>query len=121
MNDSHQLDGEGAGDPFAPFSPVDLGHTAAKNDNDEVWEPVLPAPVILAITPEAGSIGGGARVTITGSGFLPGVTVTLGGIVLAVRPDHRDPMGTILYGEAPAHGTGAVALVVTNPGGRADT
>ena len=109
-----------------------IGAAASCDAPNVSWNPVappptqtqppdLPAPSVYAITPDAGSIAGAARVTITGSGFLPGATASLGGRVLLVRPDHRDPAGTILYGEAPAHGTGMVDLIVTNPGGRADT
>ena len=37
------------------------------------------APVLASLTPETGPAGGGTSVTITGSGFLPGSTVTVGG------------------------------------------
>src|SRR5205814_2460657 len=38
-----------------------------------------PAPTVSAITPNSGSTGGGTPVTITGTGFLAGATVSLGG------------------------------------------
>ena len=81
--------------------------------------PLPPAPSVLTISPDAGSIDGDTRVVITGIGFA-GATATLGGVTLMVRPDQRDPASTILYSETPRHPLGAVDLIITNASG-ADT
>ena len=38
-----------------------------------------PAPTVTAISPNSGSTSGGTLVSITGTGFLAGATVSLGG------------------------------------------
>ncbi|MGA9800313.1 MAG: IPT/TIG domain-containing protein, partial [Terriglobales bacterium] len=70
-----------------------------------------PAPTVSSITPNTGTASGGTAVTITGTGFLSGATVTLGGTpatgVTVVS-------GTSITATTPANGTGAVNVVVTN-------
>jgi len=70
-----------------------------------------PAPTVTAISPATGPAGGGTPVTITGTGFLTGATVTFGGTsatgVTVVS-------GTSITATAPAHAAGAVNIVVTN-------
>src|SRR6476619_3537391 len=41
--------------------------------------PANPAPAVTAISPTSGTTSGGTAVTITGTGFLTGATVSLGG------------------------------------------
>jgi hypothetical protein len=69
-------------------------------------------PVIQSITPNRGLPAGGTAVTITGSSFEPGATVTIGGAAL-VNQQMVSP-GAIT-GTTPAHALGAVDVVVTNP------
>lgn len=77
------------------------------------------APVITAVTPSAVSTGGGAWGTITGTGFQSGATVRFGGS--AATYAYVDNSATIIrFGTAP-HVAGPVDVVVTNPGGLADT
>src|SRR5438105_496302 len=70
-----------------------------------------PAPTVSAITPNSGSTGGGTRVTITGTGFLAGATVSLGGTaatgVTVVN-------STSITATTAAHAAGTVNVVVTN-------
>ena len=70
-----------------------------------------PAPTVTAISPATGPAGGGTPVTITGTGFLTGATVTFGGTsatgVTVVS-------ATSITATAPAHAAGAVNIVVTN-------
>ena len=75
---------------------------------------------IASISPATGSTGGGTPVTITGENFIttavapPGTVVTIGGVaatsVVVVS-------GTEITCVTPAHGGGAVNVVVTNPAG----
>lgn len=72
---------------------------------------VRGAPTVRAAAPANGPIEGGTLVTVTGSGFVDGATVTFGGTeatgVVVVSAD-------LLRAVAPAHAAGAVELVVTN-------
>src|SRR5882724_5372834 len=73
--------------------------------------PPAPAPTVATITPTSGTTNGGTAVTITGTGFLAGATVKMGGTsatVLAVVNS------TLITATAPAHIAGAVDVVVTN-------
>jgi hypothetical protein len=69
-------------------------------------------PQITSVSPSRGSIDGGTLITITGSGFQPDVTVTIGGraatVVLA-------DVGAILVSAPRSETTGAVSIVVQNP------
>jgi hypothetical protein len=75
-------------------------------------------PTIALIAPANGSSLGGTAVTITGTDFVAGATVTIGGTaatsVLVV-----DPMQITLI--TPAHTAGAGDVVVTNPDTQAAT
>ena len=73
--------------------------------------PANPAPAVTAISPTSGTTSGGTAVTITGTGFLTGATVSLGGTaatgVTVVN-------ATSITANTPAHAAGAVAVMVTN-------
>lgn len=80
-------------------------------------EPRMPAaPVLTAIVPTAGSTAGDTFVTITGTGFHPQATVTVGGITMSV--DVQD--STTIHVTTLAHAPAQVDVVVTNPDGQAD-
>jgi hypothetical protein len=73
----------------------------------------IPIPLTLGtISPSAGRAAGGTAVTLAGSGFQAGGTVTFGGVaatnVLRVS-------ATTITATTPAHAAGAVTVVVTNP------
>jgi hypothetical protein len=73
-------------------------------------------PVALALTsisPNNGLISGGIPITLTGTGFLSGATVTMAGASVAVTFINSANLRVT----APAHDAGAVDIVVTNPGG----
>lgn len=80
-----------------------------------------PTPVVLLITPNLGSTGGGAPTRLIGSGFSSTTTVTFGGVSVRGRTDSRDPSGTLLYLESPPHAPGIVDVVLSNPGSKALT
>lgn len=70
-----------------------------------------PLPAISALTPTNGPIAGGTAVTVTGANFQNGATATFGGSPIAVTFVNS----TQLTFTTPAHATGTVGLVITNP------
>ncbi len=75
------------------------------------------APTITRISPTSGTRNGGTTVTISGMNFVSGATVTFGGTAAAVR----SISATSISVRTPAHATGAVNVVVTNPSGQSAT
>ncbi len=75
---------------------------------------VFPALAVTAINPNNGSTAGGTAVTISGTDFQAGATVSIGGVaatsVIVVN-------ATTITAVTGAHATGAVNVSVTNPGG----
>ena len=71
-----------------------------------------PAPTVTSITPNTGSSAGGTSVTIAGTGFLAGATVSLGGTAATAV---NVGSSTSITATTPAHAAGAVNVVVTNP------
>ena len=70
-----------------------------------------PAPTVSSISPATGTTAGGTAVTITGTGFLTGATVKLGG---TSATGVNVVSGTSITATAPAHSAGSVSVVVTN-------
>ena len=77
-----------------------------------------PAPTISSVSPTSGTTAGGTAVTISGTGFLSGATVSFGGTaatgVTVVN-------STSIKASTPAHAAGAVNVVVTNPDAQTGT
>jgi len=81
--------------------------------------PTAPVnPTITAVSPTSGPTAGGTQITVTGTNFVSGATVRVGGtaatnvvFVGATQLTARTPAGT----------TGARDVVVTNPGGQSAT
>ncbi|MBE1486521.1 IPT/TIG domain-containing protein [Plantactinospora soyae] len=74
-------------------------------------------PTASAISPDSGPQSGGQTVTITGTGFVPGSTVSFDGVPatnVVVAPG-----GTSLTAVTPANPVGPALVVVTTPGGSA--
>lgn len=76
------------------------------------YEFIPPPPTITSVSPNGGPMTGGMRATITGGGFLPGATVTFGGVPATVL----SVSGTAIVVTTPGHAPGSVTVVVTNPG-----
>lgn len=74
-------------------------------------------PIISSITPVYGPIAGGTTVTLTGSSFAPGSTVSFGGVA-GTGVTVNSP--TSITVTSPAS-TGAVDITVTNSGGTSAT
>jgi hypothetical protein len=69
---------------------------------------------VTSITPNTGSTAFAGTVTIRGTGFVSGATVTLGGPATNVSV----PNSTTITATAPARDAGTVDVLVTNPGGQ---
>jgi len=78
----------------------------------------LPAPSIAGIAPSSGTTLGGVAVTVTGSDFVTGATVSFGGVA-ATNVQVVDS-GSI-FATTPAHAAGAVPVTVTNPDAQSST
>lgn len=88
-------------------------------DNACVDEVINPSnPTITAVDPTQGPTEGGTALTLTGSEFMDGAQVTLGGI--AATGVLVESASTI-HCTAPAHAAGQVDVKVTNPDGGTDT
>ena len=72
-------------------------------------------PTVTAINPSTGPIGGGTGLTITGTNFVPGATVTFGGTPATAVTVAGS---TSIAAGAPAHAAGTVDVVVANPDGQ---
>lgn len=72
------------------------------------------APTLSTVSPASGTTAGGTAVTITGTGFQSGATVTFGGTAATSVTFNSSTRLTVT---TPARATGSVAVVVTNPGG----
>jgi hypothetical protein len=77
-----------------------------------------PAPTVTSISPTSGTATGGTQVTLTGTGFLAGAAVVLGG---TAATGVTVVSGTSIKATTAAHGTGAVSVVVTNTDGKIGT
>ena len=74
-----------------------------------------PVPTVTSVSPNSGSTAGGTAVTITGTNFATGATVTFGS---AAATNVVMVSGTQITATTPAGGAGAVTVTVTNPGGQ---
>jgi len=80
----------------------------------------LPAPTITSVSPVTGPTAGGTALTISGSYFVTGSTVTIGGVPATniVVNGLTTPATMTITATTPAHAYGAVIVVVTNPDGQ---
>ena len=80
--------------------------------------PPSGAPTVASVSPNTGTGSGGTRVTITGTGFAAGATVSFGNVRgTSVTVTNS----TTLSVTTPAHATGAFNVVVTNSNGALGT
>lgn len=77
--------------------------------------PTNPAPSVSSVSPNSGATAGGTSVTVTGTGFSSGATVTFGGAA-ATAVTVASPAS--ITATTPAHSSGAVNVVVTNSDGQ---
>ena len=79
---------------------------------------ITPPPSITSLAPVSGPAAGGTVITISGTGFIQGASVKLGGINatgVAVNSS------TSISATTPAHAAGAINVVVTNPDNQSAT
>ncbi len=74
-----------------------------------------PSPTVTSVSPSSGSTVGGTAVTITGTNFASGATVTFGS---SVATNVVVSNSTSITATAPAGTAGAVTVTVTNPTGQ---
>ncbi|MGE3856576.1 MAG: beta strand repeat-containing protein [Dehalococcoidia bacterium] len=76
------------------------------------------APAVSSVSPNTGTTSGGTSISVTGTGFLPGAVVVIGGSpatgVTVIN-------STTITATTPAHAAGAVAVTVTNYDGLSGT
>jgi hypothetical protein len=72
----------------------------------------LPAPTVTGVAPTSGPTAGGTSITITGTGFVSGATVLLGGTAASNVVVNNS---TTIAATTPAHAAGDVNVAVTNP------
>jgi len=78
------------------------------------WDAAFPAATIASLSPATGVAAGNTSVTIKGSGFTPGSTVTFAGTAATTIKVVSDGVITC---KTPAHAAGAVDVVVTSDAG----
>ena len=98
---------------FACWAIVALASCGGDNPNDPSPNPGPQAPTVTAITPAAGTTLGGTTVTITGTNFAAGATLTIGG---AAATDVAVQGTTSLTARTPQHAAGAADVVVSVAG-----
>jgi hypothetical protein len=99
-------------------APVKNGVIGALSNETSGVPYSYPAPTISAISPNAGSSAGGTSVTIMGTGFVSGATVTIGG---ASATAVTVTSSTTLTAITPAGTAGIRNVVVSNSDGQSAT
>ncbi len=103
---------------LSPSTYLNASPGALKNDTTILAKsggsspPPVPAPMVNAVTPNSGSTSGQTSVTISGSNFVSGASVSFGG---AAATNVNVTSATTLTATTPAHAAGAVNVLVTNP------
>lgn len=92
------------------------GHLHVRCSTGAAWIgfELAPPPRLTGLSPSSGPSTGGTRVSLTGSGFESGATMSFGGVA-ASAVSVAD--GEHLTATTPAHAVGVVDVVVANPSG----
>ena len=88
------------------------------NPTDPSCPPTAPAPTVSSINPTTGGTSGGTSVTVTGSNFVNGATLTLGN---AAATNVQVNNATTIVGTTAGSSAGTVNVVVRNPDGQTGT
>jgi len=102
--------------PIGTYSNSGSQNFTAPDAND--WVLVIDAgiiPTVTGVSPSSGPSGGGTGVTITGTNFAFGATVTFGGITAT---NVMVSSSTQITATTPAGNAGATTIVVTNSNGQ---
>jgi uncharacterized protein DUF11/IPT/TIG domain-containing protein len=76
----------------------------------------VPGLTVSSVSPPSGNAVGGTAITVTGTGFVAGATLALGGVAATAV---AVVSSTTITGTTGAHATGVVNVVVTTSGGSA--
>jgi Domain of unknown function (DUF1929)/IPT/TIG domain/Glyoxal oxidase N-terminus len=77
-----------------------------------------PAPTVTSVSPNSGSVSGGTTLTIVGTNFAPGATVSFAG---TVATGVTVVSSTSITATTPPQAAGAVSVRVTNPDSQSGT
>jgi hypothetical protein len=100
------------------LSPIFVACTKAKLVNRgtaALDEAKLSPPTLVSVVPPEGPFSGGTAITITGTGFQAGATVTIGNILCSLITIVSDTTITCV---TPPHAIGAVTVTINNPDGQ---
>ena len=104
---------------LSPQSYLSTSPGALRNDNVILPESSgLSVTQIASVAPVSGPTAGGTSIAITGTGFSPGATVTVGGVPAT---SVQVQSATLINAITPQHTAGAVSVLVTNSDGGAGT
>lgn len=78
-------------------------------------------PVLTSVSPSSGPVAGGTSVTVNGTNFVNGATVTFGGLPAVVTFETDRKLTAITPAAASTSAVGPVAVAVTNPGGKSSS
>lgn len=106
--------------PADASGPADIIVTNPDGQNDSIVAgfTYIAPPNVVSISPTSGTVDGGTAVTITGTDFVVGATVTIGGIATTSVSVVNS---TTITAKTPAHAAGTVDVVVTNPATQSNT
>jgi hypothetical protein len=109
---------------LSPQTFINTAPGTLKNDNTILPKsgggggPTAPAPTVSSITPNSGPTAGGTSITISGSGFVSGATVSLGG---TLATNVAVPNSDTITATTGPRSAGVVDVVVTNPDNQTGT
>src|SRR5262249_27845068 len=81
--------------------------------NGFTYQAGVSAPTLTSVAPVSGLASGGTSILLTGTGFVPGATVTVGGVPATAVTVGAG--GLTVTATTPANTPGAKTIVVTNP------
>ncbi|PWD51788.1 hypothetical protein C8046_15180 [Serinibacter arcticus] len=103
--------------PAHAAGPVQVTATTPGGTSGALTYTYLDTPVASSLTPDAGPIAGGQSVTITGDGFVAGLTwVNVDGVQLPLSSVSVTSSTSLTF-TTPAHAVGPVPVTVTTLGG----
>ncbi|HEX3185874.1 MAG TPA: IPT/TIG domain-containing protein, partial [Pyrinomonadaceae bacterium] len=94
------------------------GESGTKTNGFTYAAAPLPAPSVSGINPTSGTTAGGTSVTISGSNFVSGATVTIGS---TAATNVVVTNSTTITATTPAHTAGTVNVTVQNPDAQSGT
>jgi hypothetical protein len=76
------------------------------------------SPVLTSVTPSSGPVSGGTTVSVNGTNFVNGATVTFAGLPGVVTFESDRKLSVVTPAAATSTAIGPVTVAVTNPGGK---